>query len=82
MERWRDERDIKRVKDEVRLAMASGSGVNASATAMATSATDDNLDPRRIDALLAEMALMSGRWQLLRRFLYDRLGAGADVSFA
>ncbi|KAL8286854.1 hypothetical protein RQP46_003860 [Phenoliferia psychrophenolica] len=30
-------------------------------------------DPREVDALLAELALMSGRWQLLRRFLYGRL---------
>ncbi|SCV74096.1 BQ2448_6528 [Microbotryum intermedium] len=34
---------------------------------------DGGVDPREIDALLAETSLMSGRWQLLRRFLYGRL---------
>ncbi|KDE05958.1 hypothetical protein MVLG_03644 [Microbotryum lychnidis-dioicae p1A1 Lamole] len=34
---------------------------------------DGGVDPREIDALLTETSLMSGRWQLLRRFLYGRL---------
>lgn len=84
MDRWRDERDIKRLKDEVRLALAaSGSSTSGSATnaasAVATT-SEETLDPRRIDGLLGEMALMSGRWQLLRRFLYDRVGPNAVVS--
>lgn len=34
---------------------------------------EDGTDPREIDALLAEISMMSGRWELLRRFLYGRL---------
>lgn len=34
---------------------------------------EDSVDPREVDALLAELSMMSGRWQLLRRFLYGRL---------
>jgi hypothetical protein len=34
---------------------------------------EDSVDPREIDGLLSEMAQMSGRWQLYRRFLYSRL---------
>jgi hypothetical protein len=34
---------------------------------------EDSVDPREIDGLLSEMAQMSGRWQLYRRFLYGRL---------
>jgi len=31
------------------------------------------LDKREVDGILAEVSMMSGRWQLLRRFLYGRL---------
>ncbi|GAA5965855.1 hypothetical protein JCM21900_005467, partial [Sporobolomyces salmonicolor] len=31
------------------------------------------IDPRETDAVLAELTLMSGRWELLRRFLYSSL---------
>jgi hypothetical protein len=34
---------------------------------------EGKVDPREVDALLGEMSMMSGRWQLLRRFLYGRL---------
>lgn len=34
---------------------------------------EETVDPREVDGLLAEMSMMSGRWQLLRRFLYGRL---------
>lgn len=38
-------------------------------------AEEDKVDAREVDALLGELSLMSGRWQLLRRFLYGRLKA-------
>ncbi|GAA5924995.1 hypothetical protein JCM1841_004045 [Sporobolomyces salmonicolor] len=31
------------------------------------------IDPRETDAVLAELTMMSGRWELLRRFLYSSL---------
>ena len=34
---------------------------------------EEKIDPREVDALLAELSMMSGRWELLRRFLYGRL---------
>ena len=34
---------------------------------------EDAVDPREIDAVLSELAQISGRWELYRRFLYDRL---------
>lgn len=40
---------------------------------------EDTIDPREVDALLAEMSMMSGRWQLLRRFLYGRLKVGCAL---
>lgn len=42
------------------------------ASAVDGSASAD-IDPREIDAVLAELAQMSGRWELYRRFLYARL---------
>ncbi|ORY88716.1 COG4 transport protein-domain-containing protein [Leucosporidium creatinivorum] len=36
-------------------------------------AVEETVDPREVDALLGELSMMSGRWQLLRRFLYGRL---------
>jgi hypothetical protein len=80
MDRWRDERGIKRLKDEVRLALATSGSNTAGSTSAPSAASEETLDPRRIDGLLGEMALMSGRWQLLRRFLYDRVGPNAEVS--
>lgn len=43
---------------------------------------EEKMDAREVDALLAEMAQMSGRWELLRRFLYDRLKVCARIAFA
>jgi len=31
------------------------------------------IDPKETDAVLTELNMMSGRWQLLRRFLYSSL---------
>ncbi|GAA5884900.1 hypothetical protein JCM3774_004482 [Rhodotorula dairenensis] len=41
----------------------------------ATGATQDDgeISPRETDAVLSELTMMSGRWQLLRRFLYGSL---------
>ncbi|GJN87255.1 hypothetical protein Rhopal_000203-T1 [Rhodotorula paludigena] len=34
---------------------------------------DGEIDPRETDAIVTELTMMSGRWQLLRRFLYSML---------
>lgn len=34
---------------------------------------EDDIDPREIDKILSELAVMAGRWGLFRRFLCDRL---------
>lgn len=39
----------------------------------APQASEGDLDPREADAILTELTMMSGRWQLLRRFLYGSL---------
>lgn len=33
----------------------------------------EEIDPRETDAILTELSMMSGRWELLRRFLYGTL---------
>lgn len=43
---------------------------------MATPVVDDEtVDPREIDGLLTELAQISARWELYRRFLYSRLSS-------
>ncbi len=34
---------------------------------------EDAVDPREIDKVLIEVAGMSGRWGLFRKFMHDRL---------
>lgn len=41
---------------------------------------EEKIDPREVDALLAELSMMSGRWELLRRFLYGRLKVSDSLS--
>lgn len=36
-------------------------------------ASEGDLDPREVDGILTELTMMSGRWELLRRFLYGSL---------
>ena len=38
-----------------------------------------DIEPREVDAVLAELAQMSGRWELYRRFLYARLAVRASM---
>lgn len=79
---WEEERRVKRKLNDAKkkvfgaITKADTSpmiGGGSQAASIAPSLADDGLDPREIDALLAELAMMGGRWQLLRRFLYDRL---------
>ncbi|GAA5979541.1 hypothetical protein JCM11641_005429 [Rhodosporidiobolus odoratus] len=35
--------------------------------------TEAEIDPRETDAIITELTMMSGRWELLRRFLYGTL---------
>lgn len=40
---------------------------------------DDLIDAKEVDALLSELAQISGRWELYRRFLYARLQVRCTV---
>lgn len=76
---WADERRVRgKVADvrEYRFAAATARPPRqVGASPLVGGVEEDKVDPREVDALLAELAMMSGRWQLLRRFLYDRLKA-------
>lgn len=49
---------------------ANGTGPGAG---QSTTALEGDISPRETDAILSELTMMSGRWQLLRRFLYGSL---------
>lgn len=51
----------------------SRQGTLGGGSAQPTQADEENVDPREIDALLAEISQISGRWELYRRFMYGRL---------
>lgn len=38
-----------------------------------TTIDEDVVDVKQIDKVLSELAAMSGRWNLFRKFLFDRL---------
>ncbi|KAG2066119.1 COG4-domain-containing protein [Suillus decipiens] len=69
---WREDRSMKR-----KLLDVSGSSFSiapARKLSSQISSQDDNeLDPREIDKLLSEIAGMSGRWYLFRKFLVEQL---------
>lgn len=73
---WEEERRIeKKVEEtkEYRFARLAGGGSRRREVD-----EEEKVDAREIDALLTEMAQMSGRWELLRRFLYGRLGVSFE----
>ncbi|KAM0754435.1 COG4-domain-containing protein [Meredithblackwellia eburnea MCA 4105] len=86
IQNWQDERRIRQKVAEMKeyRFLGLGQGVKRRPPVIAgqsrtldqspnVGGEEDKADPREVDALLAELALMSGRWQLLRRFLYGRL---------
>lgn len=50
-----------------------GMGRNSETLAISSIGDENVIDTRDVDAVLAELSMMSGRWELLRRFLYGRL---------
>ncbi|KAG2747471.1 COG4-domain-containing protein [Suillus brevipes Sb2] len=72
LESWREDRSIKRKLLDV--SSSSFSIAPARKQSSQVSSQDDNeLDPREIDKLLSEIAGMSGRWYLFRKFLVEQL---------
>lgn len=77
---WEEERRIKKRLGETKeykfpglARRRAGRANEVNGTGVGGNEDEEKLDAREVDALLAEMAQMSGRWELLRRFLYDRL---------
>ncbi|CDO69043.1 hypothetical protein BN946_scf184834.g50 [Trametes cinnabarina] len=64
---WEEERAMKRKLSDVSSASVQRAG------AVAEAVEDDLVDPREIDKVVTEVAGMSGRWGLFRKFMYDRL---------
>ena len=81
MANWEEERRVRKKLLEMREYRFNGLGAAAArknnagvkGSPMIGGIEEDTVDAREIDGLLAELAMMSGRWQLLRRFLYGRL---------
>ncbi|KIK45917.1 hypothetical protein CY34DRAFT_22317 [Suillus luteus UH-Slu-Lm8-n1] len=72
LDSWREDRSIKRKLLDV--SSSSFSIAPARKQSSQVSSQDDNeLDPREIDKLLSEIAGMSGRWYLFRKFLVEQL---------
>ncbi|KDN37424.1 hypothetical protein RSAG8_10159, partial [Rhizoctonia solani AG-8 WAC10335] len=71
---WEEERDISRKLADARTATFQTLVPAARAKQGQTPTIDDSgPDPREIDRVLGELATMTGRWALFRRFLVDRL---------
>ncbi|KAK4058322.1 Golgi transport complex subunit 4 [Microbotryomycetes sp. JL221] len=77
---WEEERQVRKRLIEA-ASYKFGSSINKKkinavagpATPVVGQQDDEPVDTREVDALLAELAMMSGRWQLLRRFLHESL---------
>lgn len=75
---WKEERGVVKKLKELRIgagAQGQGQGVRQGEE------QDTRNEVREVDALVGELAVMSGRWQLLRRFLYSRLRVSSSFSF-
>ncbi|KAF8835442.1 COG4-domain-containing protein [Paxillus ammoniavirescens] len=68
LEAWREDRSIKRKLSDV---LNSTAAMSASRKQPTT--TEGDVDPREIDKTLSEIAGMSGRWYLFRKFLIEQL---------
>ncbi|CAE6388417.1 unnamed protein product [Rhizoctonia solani] len=71
---WEEERDISRKLADARTATFQALVPSARTKPGQTPIVEDSgPDPREIDRVLGELATMTGRWALFRRFLVDRL---------
>ncbi|BGP30594.1 Golgi transport complex subunit 4 [Rhodotorula toruloides] len=85
---WEEERRIRKKVADVRDHRFAGAGVLKKMAQTGTSPmtaqtgfdganggvqAEGDINPREIDAVLTELTMMSGRWELLRRFLYGTL---------
>lgn len=70
LDSWREDRSIKRKLLDV---SSSSFSIAPAMSRKQPSQDDDELDPREIDKLLSEIAGMSGRWYLFRKFLVEQL---------
>lgn len=94
LDTWREDRSIKRkVGDfpfpyhltEFRLSQLtdvsnSTASMSAPRKQIQTTVEMDEVDPREIDKTLSEIAGMSGRWYLFRKFLVEQLQACTHVN--
>lgn len=62
--------NIKALNASLRQVTSTTSNTQASAAIVPE---EDTIEPREVDALLAELSQISGRWELYRRFIYSRL---------
>lgn len=58
------------------MSLSSSQGPSGSQNQQQTSIEEPAVEVKEIDSVLQEIAQISGRWQLFRRFLYDRLSVG------
>ncbi|KAG1903982.1 COG4-domain-containing protein [Suillus fuscotomentosus] len=72
LDSWREDRSIKRKLLDVANSSFSIAPTRKQSSQV-SSQDDDELDPREIDKLLSEIAGMSGRWFLFRKFLVEQL---------
>ncbi|KAG8217409.1 COG4-domain-containing protein [Butyriboletus roseoflavus] len=70
LEAWREDRSIKRKLSDVSNSMVPMSTPRKQISAILEM---DEVDPREIDKTLSEIAGMSGRWNLFRKFLVEQL---------
>ncbi|EIM90524.1 COG4-domain-containing protein [Stereum hirsutum FP-91666 SS1] len=71
-ESWEEERSMKRMIANVVPSPIAASPANRRQPTQG-SAVEDEVDAREIDKVISEAAGMASRWNLFRRFLYDRL---------
>ncbi|OAX40804.1 COG4-domain-containing protein [Rhizopogon vinicolor AM-OR11-026] len=70
---WREDRSMKRKLLDVSSSPFSVSPFISRKQLQASTQEDDESDPREIDKILSEIAGMSGRWYLFRKFLVEQL---------
>ncbi|KAG1754196.1 COG4-domain-containing protein [Suillus lakei] len=74
LDSWREDRSIKRkLLDVSSSSFSIAPSISRKQSSQVSSQDDDELDPREIDKLLSEIAGMSGRWHLFRKFLVEQL---------
>ncbi|KAH9951407.1 COG4-domain-containing protein [Amylocystis lapponica] len=74
IEGWEEERTMKRKLSDITSAETiSATTPMTRRQPLQPSEEDDVVDPREIDKVLTEAAGMGGRWELFRKFMYDRL---------